>query len=342
MRNHPLRLVTAIVFAAFALVLGTNATADPAEVRTIQFHAESVGRDLKYNIILPNGYETSTERFPVLYLLHGLTSSYLSWPRLGVPLYATNYPLIVVMPDVGNSWYINWKECDGGQKNAWEDCVIKDLIPHIDSTYRTVASRDGRAINGLSMGGYGAIVLGLRHPDLFCSIASHSGALGFAKAYRLDLERGTPPWGSDRPPSKGTNPPIDTPGFNTQEERTPRGKLFRTPADCDAYDPFKLVLDVPPEQMPHIHIDCGTEDVLIYTAREFETLLRQNDIAFTYAESSGRHTPPYWFREIGNSMAIQFNVMYRKLMGFEKIKWVRPGESGSASNTDPAEASEIK
>ena len=68
-----------------------------------------------------------------------------------------------------------------GQKNAWEDYIVKDLIGHVDGTYRTIAKREGRAINGLSMGGYGALMLGLRHPDMFCSIGSHSGALAFAE-----------------------------------------------------------------------------------------------------------------------------------------------------------------
>ena len=91
---------------------------------------------------------------------------------MGVPEYARAYDLIVVMPDAGNSWYVNWAKSEDGQKNRWEDCLIKDLIGHVDATYRTVARREGRAINGLSMGGYGGLMLGLRHPDLFCSIGS--------------------------------------------------------------------------------------------------------------------------------------------------------------------------
>src|SRR5262249_59166308 len=91
------------------------------------------------------------------------------------------FDLIVVMPDVGNSWYVNWAKSDGDQKNRWEDFIIKDLIGHVDATYRTIAKREGRAINGLSMGGYGGLMLGLQHPDLFCSVGPHPGARALAQ-----------------------------------------------------------------------------------------------------------------------------------------------------------------
>ena len=91
------------------------------------------------------------------------------------------YDLIVVMPDAGNSWYVNWAKSEDGQKNNWEDGMIKDLIGHVDASYRTIARREGRAINGLSMGGYGGLMLGLKHADMFCSVGSHSGAIAYAK-----------------------------------------------------------------------------------------------------------------------------------------------------------------
>ena len=72
---------------------------------------------------------------------------------------------------------------DEGQKNAWEDFIVKDLIGHVDATYRTIARREGRAINGLSMGGYGGLTVGLRHPDLFCSIGSqYSSSISLCSA----------------------------------------------------------------------------------------------------------------------------------------------------------------
>ena len=234
-------------------------------------------------------------------------------PASGAAKAAEPYDLIVVSADAGNSWYVNWAKSEDGQKNDWEDAIVKDLIGHVDSTYRTIASREGRAINGLSMGGYGALTLGLRHPDMFCSIGSHSGAIAFARslAERLKENPGEPL--PRRVPPEKVNPLIGLEDFDGQEERTPKGRIFETVEQAEAHDPFKLVLDVPREKMPHINIDCGTEDRLIGASQEFMKLLMEKKIPFTYAQSDGGHNPPYWAREIGHSMAIQYHILRRNL-----------------------------
>jgi putative tributyrin esterase len=282
-------------------------------VKTVSFESKSVGRTLKYNITLPADYEATKDRYPVLYLLHGYSGNYVNWARMNAPKFAREHGLIVVMPDGGNSWYANWAKSDEGQKNAWEDCIIKDLIGHVDATYRTIAARESRAINGLSMGGYGALMLGLKHPDLFCSIGTHSGAIGFAKSMAERLRKG-----EDAAKKKGNRTLSDTPnldigveGFNSQVERTPKGKLFTTPEEADAYDPFKIVLGVSKEKLPHIYIDCGTDDGLVKSNQEFVKLLMDNKIPFTYAESPGGHNGAYWSREIGHSMAVQAHIIER-------------------------------
>jgi S-formylglutathione hydrolase FrmB len=157
----------------------------PLKVQEVIFHSEAVNRDMRFNIVLPKDYITSGKHYPVLYMLHGLTANYLEWTKLGVPQYANRHDLIVVMVDGGNSWYVNWAKSYDDQKNNWDDYITKDLIGYVDSHYRTIAKRQGRAISGLSMGGYGALAVGLRHPDMFCSIASHSGALSLPEVRSL-------------------------------------------------------------------------------------------------------------------------------------------------------------
>lgn len=310
-------LRTSVLMAVLA-VMATVAAAEKMPVETITFEAPSVGRTMKYNLILPDGYKRSNERYPVLYLLHGLTSNYAAWAQMGVADYAGQYDLIVVMPDVGNSWYVNWAESLEGQKNAWEDYMIDDVIAHVDRNYRTIAAREGRAINGLSMGGFGAIMLGLKHPDMFCSIGTHSGALAYARGARERMESDEPARRRRGEPSTRPAKIIGIPGFSSQAERYPKGKAFVTPEDCDKYDVFKLVLDVPKEELPHIHIDCGTEDRLIRYAKEFMNLLMENTIPFSYAQSEGGHRPPYWVREVGHSMAVQYNIIQRNLKAVER------------------------
>jgi S-formylglutathione hydrolase FrmB len=303
-----------VAFGAILLLAPSTAQAQPSSAKTVEFDSPSVGRKMKYSIVLPEKYEQSTDRYPVLYLLHGLTSAYTQWPRQGVPLYARAYDLIVVMADGGNSWYLNWAQSDSGQKNNWEDAIMKDLIGHVDGTYRTIAKREGRAINGLSMGGQGALMLGLRHPDMFCSIGSHSGAIHYVRGIADRLRSGQELQALGRrggPPR--VDPNIRIEGFNTQEERTPKGKIFLTADQADAHDPFKLVLKVPREKLPHIYFDCGTEDTLYRYSVEFAKLLMDNKIPFTFAESAGAHDAAYWTREVALSMAAQYGIMQRNL-----------------------------
>ena len=153
-------ILRSTLLATLLFVLATSVGAQE-EVQTIEFHSPAVEQMMKYNIVLPAGYDSSQERYPVLYLLHGLTSNYTAWSRMGAAFYAGLVDdLIIVMPDVGNSWYVNWDENGEGQRNNWEDHIIVDVIGHVDANFRTIARREGRAINGLSMGGYGGLTLG--------------------------------------------------------------------------------------------------------------------------------------------------------------------------------------
>ncbi len=254
------RTLRVTVLAALLCAAAVSAWAQ-ADIQTVAFFSKSVERPTKYNIVLPRGYESSDRRYPVLYLLHGLSQNYQAWSRQGVGFYAPLFDMIIVMPDAGNSWYVNWAQSDGGQRNDWEDHIVRDLIGHVDATYRTIATREGRAINGLSMGGYGALTLGLRHPDLFVSIGSHSGALEYASSNMERLRSGAPPRARQRSPEQEArrrqpNPEIGIDGFNSQVERTPLGEPFVTVEDAKRYDPFTLIPEVPRDQLPHIYVDC--------------------------------------------------------------------------------------
>lgn len=311
-----------VLFLALPCILDNDVSAEPLPVATVEFDAPAVDRTMKYNIILPAEYEQSDQRYPVLYLLHGFTSNYTLWARMRVPEYAGRYNMIVVMPDAGNSWYVNWAQSDEGEQNAWENYMIHDMIGHVDANYRTIAKREGRAINGLSMGGYGALMLGLRHPDMFCSIGSHSGALRYAADFRNRIENPEELANvrKRREPSAKDDKAIGIQGFSSQVDRHPSGKVFVTVEDCDRYDPFKLVLQIPKHDLPHIHVDCGTSDRLLGASREFAQLLQDHTIAYSYAESAGGHLPGYWGREVAHSMAVQNNVIERNLANLEKAK----------------------
>jgi S-formylglutathione hydrolase FrmB len=294
---------------------------DPLPVTDVKFYSESVKRDMVINVVLPRDYEkTDTLRYPVLYLCHGLTSNYNEFKYVGVPEYLNRFDMIVVMVDVGNSWYINWATSEGDHQNNFADHVCVDVINYVDKHYRTIAERKGRAINGISMGGFGAISLGLSHPDLFCSIASHSGALSWARSQGEILQKGEKPWVIWKQAYEDTVTRyrgINVPGYSTLKDRTPKGQPFIKPEDIDAVDPFSLILKVPKEKLPHIYLDCGLEDRLISATQEFMQLMIENEIPFHYGQSAGKHEEDYWGRETSVSMAIQYSVMLRNIWGKE-------------------------
>ena len=144
----------------------------------------ALGRAVRLRILLPDGYAADpTRHYPVLYLLHGTSGGADDWLTFGdVRATTAGLPLIVVMPDGGfdndgGGWYTNW--WDTGTKlgpSRWETFHIDQLIPWVDANLRTVASRSGRAIAGLSQGGFGAFTYAARHPDLFAAAGSLSGA----------------------------------------------------------------------------------------------------------------------------------------------------------------------
>ena len=295
----------------------------PAGLQTIEFFSPAVDRQMKFDIVLPADYEKSDARYPVLYLLHGHLQNYTIWGRfLGAAEHARRLDeLIVVMPDAGNSWYLNYAVSEAGQSNNWEDHIIADVIPYVDEHFRTVASREGRALSGLSMGGFAALALGLRHPDLFIALGTTSGALSHARTVAAAIRSGQQP-GQQLPVSTSEQfrqadaqvaALIDIPGFSTQQERTPAGLAFITAEQADAYDPFTIIYDVPRSAMPHLYLDAGTSDPLINEIRELAQLLMVNNVPFEYRQAEGGHTADYWRRAIGPMMSTQNEVMQRAL-----------------------------
>ena len=144
------------------------------------FTSKTIGQDVSYFIYLPAAYEKSPDtRYPVMYWLHGIGGAQTGVPHLverfdgAIEAGKTPPMLVVFVNGVRNSFY-----CDSADgKVPVETVIVKDLIPHIDTTYRTVAKREGRIIEGFSMGGFGAAHLGFKYPELFGTVSIIDGAL---------------------------------------------------------------------------------------------------------------------------------------------------------------------
>jgi S-formylglutathione hydrolase FrmB len=260
--------------AAFAAEVAKSVV--PATITTIAFQSESLGEQRFFNVLLPPDYDKSTSRYPVLYLLHGYGDDHTAWSYMtNLSHYAARYQMIIVMPDGSKSFYVN---SAADPKAKFEDFIIKDLIPYVDSQFRTIPLPRARAVAGLSMGGYGAAFLGLKHWRRFAAFGSFSGAIGI----------------SHEMPRTPANAEAAKRTAQMQAMFGPQGSPERV-----ARDPFALLEKVPLAEMPMIYIACGGQDFLVAQNRSFVQLLAEKKVPYEYRETSPHaHSWDVWDDQI--------------------------------------------
>jgi S-formylglutathione hydrolase FrmB len=149
-------------------------------VKYSSLQSAALGREMKFAVQLPPSYEQQPgRRFPVLYFLHGMFGNELAFEGRGVAAQVAKLraggqigDFIIVAPAGENSFYIN-----GKNGVRYEDAIVNDLIPYVEKTYRASAGPGNRAIQGISMGGFGALMIAFKHPDMFSSVTTHCAAL---------------------------------------------------------------------------------------------------------------------------------------------------------------------
>src|SRR5262247_3225283 len=156
---------------------------DGSRVQYKTYMSALMNRELRYGLYLPPSYETSgTRRYPILYFLHGLNENEMRWSTRGqtdlmldkMVAAKTIGEFIVAIPmSSTTSFYTNARTGNA----PWEDVVVKEFIPMIESTYRVNATRNMRGISGISMGGYGALKIAMKHPEMFGAVSAHSAVL---------------------------------------------------------------------------------------------------------------------------------------------------------------------
>jgi len=309
------------------------ATATPATATTRSrviadtLWSPALGTRKQFLVYLPPSYgRDASRRYPVAYYLHGLWGNETNWTRMGRlqaaadSLAALGRPeLIVVMPDGDDSWYTTWhtlgtadacradttrREPAASYCVPWaryDDYVARDLVARVDSAYRTRASRRHRGIAGLSMGGYGALSLALRYPEVFAAGASHSGVLAplFAgpRPYAAPV-RWAPSVDSLRTLYRGywTTLPL---------------AMGRDTAAWWARDPARLAARLVaearrrerPALLPALFADVGVDDGLLGQNRAFRDAMGALGVPLAYAEWPGAHTWSYWRAHVGESLA---------------------------------------
>ena len=158
-------------------VVSTEQVSD--RIVDVTFRTPALTDPTTARIILPTGYDPAADvRYPVLFLLHGGAGQYRDWSLNGAVELTADLPLITVLPDAGRSaWYTDWFNNGAGGPPMWETYHLGQLLPWVDQHFQTVGTRAGRAIAGLSSGGFGTMSYASRHPDHFVAAASFSGAL---------------------------------------------------------------------------------------------------------------------------------------------------------------------
>ncbi len=243
----------------------------------LKYFSPALQKHIAANVIIPENRQLKP--FPVLYLLHGQSDDHTIWMRrTSIERYVEDTGLMVVMPDTGRGWY-----SDAAHGPAWETSIVKDLIDLVDGIFPTRANGAGRALAGLSMGGYGAIHLAFNHPSRFCAAVSHSGALAFSH-YDLDANPGA--WSNEMKLILGE-------------------KYIGSKSDLFA-QASKLVTG---KKRPAIRIDCGTDDFLIESNRLFHAHLNSINYEHEYEEHPGAHTWDYWDQHIQDSLKFLLPIL---------------------------------
>jgi S-formylglutathione hydrolase FrmB len=270
----------------FLLFLLPTFSFSQAKVDTIEVFSKAMDKTLKAAVTVPSGYDNSQESYLVLYLLHGGSGAFSDWhqkvtePGL-VNRLADQYDLIIVTPGVGpSSYYFDSPLMDSVQ---YETYMTTELIPYIDSNYKTLAQKESRAITGLSMGGHGSIYLSAKHPELFVAAGSMSGVMN------IDTRMWKVPE-----------------GFSTLRTSQQKEMLGEINYDAPNFNPFTAVAytDKMKENGIALIIDCGVDDFLIATNRQMHQLLLENETPHDYTERPGAHTWEYW------TEALPFHLLY--------------------------------
>jgi putative tributyrin esterase len=245
----------------------------------IHWQSEVLQKQTTMQVLLP---ARGRPPFAVFYLLHGLSDDSTTWMRhTRLEWYVRDLPLMVVMPDGYRGFYT-----DNVHGPAYAQHFGREVVDYVDRHFRTKAERCGRAIGGLSMGGYGALRVGLGFADRFCSVNSHSGAVGRGN---VDFSAEAEAAGKHDAKSK--------------EFLAELRRIFGENPAGSGHDIVQLAKSAQrANHLPEILMDCGTEDYLLLDNRDCHRALEAAAIPHDYREFSGAHDWDYWDAHIQDAL----------------------------------------
>jgi S-formylglutathione hydrolase len=243
-------------------------------MQDVTFFSVALNRQMIYRVFMPEKL-ISGEKLPVVYLLHGNGGSYRNWSNYSdVARYAapegSSAGLILVMPEGDSSYYMN---AAGKPEDKYEDYFVHDLITDVEARFPAAQSRENRAVAGVSMGGFAAVTLALRRPELFVFAGAISPAID-VPSRRFSLRR----WGQ---------------GQRFRSIFGPEGSESRRKSD-----PFFLVRSADPARTPYLYLTAGEQEALLEPNRRFAALLQQKHFAYEFHTKPGGHDWGEWDSQI--------------------------------------------
>ncbi len=292
-----MKKIQLILLFVCTFVIGSFAQGFVKEKQVIK--SAILNKEVHYSIFLPSDYYTSERAYPVTYLLHGYGDADDGWIQFGeVNRLADDAikagkipPMIIVTPDGFTSFYIN--TADG--KLNYEDFFIKELIPHIEKTYKVKAERKYRGIAGLSMGGYGALMYALKYPNLFAAAAPLSAAV-WTDNDIINLDEGM---------FNGL--------FGNSMGKNLKGKDRLTPAWL-SNSPLAIIEKKTKEELSTVRywIDCGDDDFLTIGNAQLHIALTNKNVPHEYRVRDGAHNWTYWRTGIIDALAFIGDSFHQK------------------------------
>ncbi len=251
----------------------------------INYPSPVMNRNMAMNVLLPDedkGFCDSKGKYPLLYLLHGYTDDYSRWMRMtSIERYAMELGFAVVMPEGGKSFYTDMVSGEPYFTHLTEELpeILKKWFPITDEPEFTY-------IGGLSMGGYGAMKIGLTYPDRYQAVASFSGALAIAQTANQGV-------------------PEDAEDWLKRTEKDVR-LVF---GDVDhlvgtEHDVYWLVGKLASEglKFPDFYVSCGSEDFILEASRSFKDTMERFKVPCHYHELEGSHEWRVWDIEVERFM----------------------------------------
>ena len=234
-------------------------------MRDVTFHSVALNRVMPYRAVFPTEIEPE-QKLPIVYLLHGGGGNFRDWTNYSDVARFAEQGLILVMPEGNSSYYVNSAE---RLQDRYEDYILKDLISDVESRFPAAVGRQNRAVIGISMGGFGAADLSLKHPDVFA----------FAGALSPAIDVPSRPFSIKRIGQWREHRSIFGPwGSKTRRDN----------------DPYVLVESVDPTNAPYIFLTCGEQEGLLPANRRFAKLLAERHFRYEYHSGPGGHDWNQW------------------------------------------------